>query len=128
MNPVVHFELPYKDGERISTFYEAVFGWKIQALGPEMRDYILVTTAEQDAIPGKPAGAIDGGFFPVKPDWPDQYPGIVIGVDDAQVFMEKIRTHGGEVLGEPMEIQGTGLYVAFRDTEGNRCSILQPQM
>ncbi len=27
---------------------------------------------------------------------------------------------------EPMEIPGVGRYVAFRDTEGNRASLLQP--
>ena len=35
---------------------------------------------------------------------------------------------GGKVLGEPMEIPGVGLYVAFFDTEGNRVSMLQPYM
>lgn len=65
-------------------------------------------------------------MFPVKPDWPDQYPSIVIGVGNMQETMERITKHGGEVLGEPMDIPGTGQYVSFRDTEGNRNSILQP--
>jgi len=128
MNPVVHFELPYKVAVRAVGFYEQVFGWKTQQLGPEMNDYILVATTETDAIPGKPAGAIDGGMFPVKPDWPDQFPSLVIGIDNVQETIEKIKEHGGEVLGEPMDIPGTGLYVSFRDSEGNRNSILQPKM
>jgi len=40
--------------------------------------------------------------------------------------MKKIEKAGGKVPGEPMEIPGTGLYVSFIDTEGNRASILQP--
>ena len=46
---------------------------KTQMLGPDMGDYVLVTTAESDVKPGAPAGAINGGFFPKKPDWPAQY-------------------------------------------------------
>lgn len=128
MNPVVHFELPYKVAIRAREFYQNVFGWKTEQLGADMGDYILMTTVETDVKPGAPAGAINGGMYPFKVDWPDQYPAIVIGVEDIHASMKKIRQEGGEVLGEPMEIPGTGLYVAFRDSEGNRGSILQPKM
>ena len=30
-------------------FYENTFGWKTEQLGPEMGDYVLVTTTETDA-------------------------------------------------------------------------------
>lgn len=126
MNPVVHFELPYHDADRASKFYNDVFGWKYEILGPQMRDYILLTTCEQDAKLGKPARAIDGGMFPFKEDWPSQYPSIVIGVGDINETMKSINKHGGEVLGEPYEIPGTGKYVAFMDTEGSRLSIIEP--
>ncbi|MBN8705391.1 MAG: VOC family protein [Bacteroidetes bacterium] len=126
MYPVVHFELPYADGKRIAGFYHDVFGWKTQDLGEESGHYILVTTTESDAKPGLPAGAINGGLYPVKPDWPAQYPSVVIGVDDINKVLSKIKSHGGKVLGEPMDIPGFGLYVSFLDTEGNRNSIIQP--
>jgi len=35
MNPVVHFELPYENAERISKFYQSVFGWKLTNLGED---------------------------------------------------------------------------------------------
>ncbi len=35
MNPVVHFEIPYEDPERVTQFYHSVFGWRTQALGQE---------------------------------------------------------------------------------------------
>ncbi|MFZ4455284.1 MAG: VOC family protein [Bacteroidales bacterium] len=127
MNPVVHFELPYEDGKRIAKFYKATFGWKITDLGAQSGNYILAQTAVDDAKPGFPAGSIDGGFYPAKPDWPEQYPSIVIGVEDVRKAMKKITKNGGTVLGEPMEILGFGIYVSFLDTEGNRNSIIQPQ-
>ncbi len=126
MDPVVHFELPYENRNRIAKFYESAFGWKTQFLGEEMGNYILVTTAETDVKPGAPAGAINGGLFPKKPDWPAQYPSVVIGVEDIRDSMKKVAKAGGEVLGEPMEIPGIGEYVSFLDTEGNRNSMLQP--
>jgi predicted enzyme related to lactoylglutathione lyase len=126
MDPVVHFEMPYQNRERMITFYESVFGWRTEALGEEMGNYVVVTTAEADVKPGAPKGAIGGGFFLRKDDWPAQYPSIVIAVDDIQASMKKLANAGGEVLGEPMEIPGIGLYVSFFDTEGNRVSLLQP--
>jgi len=126
MCPVVHFEMPAEDRNRMAAFYQKAFGWKVQMLGPEMGDYVLVTTAESDVKPGAPAGAINGGFFPKKPDWPAQYPSVVIAVDDITSAMQRVRDAGGRVLGEPMPIPSVGQYVAFLDTEGNRASMLQP--
>ena len=72
----------------MASFYEKTFGWKTELLGPEMGDYVLVTTAESDVKPGAPAGAINGGFFPKRP-WPAQYPSVVIGVDDIESAMRQ---------------------------------------
>ena len=126
MNPVVHFEMPYDDRERMARFYRDAFGWQTQILGQEMVNYVLATTTETgESGPTKP-GAINGGFFPKRPDWPAQHPSVVIAVDDVQAAMTQVSEAGGEVLGEPMEIPGVGQYVSFFDTEGNRVSMLQP--
>src|SRR3954470_16789869 len=127
MNPVIHFEMPYDDSGRLAAFYKAVFGWKMQSMGEQMGNYILATTIPSDGNgrPTKP-GAINGGFFPKKPDWPAQHPSVVIGVGDIQQAMAKVRQAGGQLLGEPMDIPGVGAYVSFTDTEGNRVSLLQP--
>lgn len=126
MNPVVHFEIPYCDGERATKFYTTVFGWEMRNLGEQSGNYILATTAKRDAKHGFPAGAINGGFYPVKPEWPAQYPSVVIGVENIHEAILKINAHGGEVLGDPIAIPNFGLYVAFFDTEKNRLSIIQP--
>lgn len=126
MHPVVHFEMPYDDAGRISRFYQAAFGWKLQQLGQEMGNYVLATTADADVMQDAPRGAINGGFFPRDPAMPAQYPSVVIGVADITASMKDVGRAGGEVLGEPMAIPGIGQYVAFVDTEGNRLSMLQP--
>jgi uncharacterized protein len=130
MNPVVHFEMPAEDRKRMADFYSKVFGWKAQLMGPEMGEYVVVTTTETDETTGRPKnpGAINGGFYPKKADWPAQVPSVVIGVDDIQAAMKDVTAAGGKVLGDPMEIPGVGQYVSFFDTEGNRVSLLQPKM
>ena len=127
MNPVVHFEMPAEDRKRMSDFYTRVFGWQTQMLGPEMGDYTLAITTEPDET-GRPKspGAINGGFFPKSDQKPGQYPSVVIAVEDIKEHMKKVEEAGGKVLGEPWDIPGVGLYVAFFDTECNRVSMLQP--
>jgi predicted enzyme related to lactoylglutathione lyase len=126
MNPVVHFEMPYDNRQRMAKFYESTFGWHTQMLGEEMGNYILAATTETGPEGPTRPGAINGGFFERKPDWPAQHPSVVIAVDDITASIKKVRDAGGTVLGEPMDIPGVGKYVAFTDTEGNRVSMLQP--
>jgi len=96
-------------------------------LGAETGNYVLATTTEPDKT-GRPKnpGAINGGFFPKSDDKSAQYPSLVIAVEDIKEHMKKVEKAGGKVLGEPSEIPGVGLYVAFIDTEGNGVSMLQP--
>ncbi len=118
--------MPFEDRVRMAKFYRSAFGWQIQMLGEEMGNYVLATTVETgEKGPTRP-GAINGGFYPKKPDWPAQYPSIVIAVNDIKKAMGKVINAGGRVLGEPMEIPGVGSYVSFVDPEGNRVSMLQP--
>ena len=124
MNPVVHFEMPYKEPKRLSKFYSDVFGWKMQYL-PKMGSYVLATTSPVDAkgVHLK-KGAINGGFFP-KGDY-GQLPHLVISVDSLEKHMEIVKKAGGKILGKPMDIPGIGKFVMLRDTEGNRIGMLQP--
>ena len=126
MNPVVHFEMPYEQRERMANFYKHVFGWQTQILGAEMGNYVLATTTEMNGHFPKEPGRINGGFFQKQPNAPGQQPSVVIAVDDIQAAMKQVKKAGGEVLGEPMDIPGVGQYVAFFDTEHNRVSMLQP--
>lgn len=125
MNSVVHFEMPAEDRQRVSTFYNTVFGWQMTQLGPEMGDYLVAYTTEVDENRmHKHKGAINGGFFAKTPD--NAHPSLTIAVDDVRAHIEKVEQGGGTVLGEPQEIPGIGLYVSILDTEGDRVSLLQP--
>lgn len=124
MNPVVHFELPGTDMERMKKFYGDAFGWQLNQLGPEMGNYVMATTTETkpDGFPAEP-GRINGGLYP-NPG--SDKPSVVIGVEDVQHHVKKVEEAGGKILTQPMMIPGVGMFASFQDTEGNRLSILQP--
>src|SRR5215467_753908 len=90
MNSVVHFEMPYEDRERMAKFYRNAFGWQTRMLGEEMGNYVLATTTETDESGPKKPGAINGGFFPKKADWPAQHPSLVIAVEDVEAAVKKV--------------------------------------
>ncbi len=84
MDSVVHFEMPYEKRDRMTKFYQDAFGWQAQDLGPDMGNYVIVTTTESNETgPTKP-GAINGGFYEKTADKPLQYPSVVIAVQDAE--------------------------------------------
>jgi uncharacterized protein len=131
MNPVVHFEMPFEDRDRMAGFYTKTFGWKMQMLGPEMGEYVVVATTETDENNMiKTPGHINGGFYKKNEKSPN--PSVVIAVDDIREAMQKVRDAGGTIVegskgtDEPDDIPGIGLYISIIDTEGNKVSLLQP--
>jgi uncharacterized protein len=125
MDPVIHFEMPAIDTERVRKFYEDAFGWQTTPLGSEMGDFVLAFTIETDPetrIPQK-RGAINGGFY--KREKQDQHVKLTILVDEIREAVKKIEAAGGKVLGEPFELPGVGLFCDIIDTEGNLVTINQ---
>lgn len=127
-NPVVHFEMPYKDAKRVSEFYKKAFGWGMNDAGEDMGGYVVAVTADTDENRMvKTPGTINGGFYPLSSAPQSTQPSVVISVDDLEKATADIKAAGGELLGEPQDIPGIGLWVSFKDSEGNRVSILQPK-
>ena len=106
--PVVHWELMSKDPEKVSAFYERVFGWKIQHR-PEL-NYRIVDTASQ--------GGINGGI--IKPPHPEPWPGnmtFYVDVEDLAEYRKKVLEAGGKILIEKQEVPGMGSFSLFMDPE-----------
>ncbi len=96
MDPVVHFEMPSKDRERVRKFYTEVFGWQMTQLGDEMGNYILANTSPVDEnMMHLNKGAINGGFFDYKDDNLNNAPHLVIQVEDLGESIEKVTKSGG---------------------------------
>jgi predicted enzyme related to lactoylglutathione lyase len=137
MNSVIYFEMGYNDKARMVNFYEQVFGWKTQQMGPEMGNYVIAQTTETDKNGMvKTEGAINGGFYAKTDDTNSQAPSVVVAVTDIQSAIKSVKASGGKILDglnekgektmEPTMIPGIGLWISFQDPEGNRVSILQP--
>jgi predicted enzyme related to lactoylglutathione lyase len=125
-NPVVHFEMPYKDAKRVAEFYNKAFGWQMTDVGEQMGHYITAGTAETDENRMvKTPGTINGGFYDLKMTEASPQPSVVISVPDLKEAIKAVEDAGGKMLREPQEIPGIGLWVSFEDSEGNRVSLLQ---
>lgn len=120
---VVHFEVPYDDGDRARAFYSEVFGWTIQPM-PEF-EYDFVQTGPTDTDSGMPAepGYIGGGMFQRQADI--GRPVITIDVDDMTRALAAIVEHGGVPVGEPQQVGDMGTAAYFTDSEGNLMGLWQ---
>jgi uncharacterized protein len=126
MNPVVHFEFPGDDMERMKKFYETVFGWQMKDTGPDMGGYVVVHASDTDENNMvKQPGQINGGFYKRQPT--ANTPSVVIAVKDVMKSKSQVEAAGGKIVNGPTDIPGIGLYIGFEDTEGNKVAMLQPK-
>jgi uncharacterized protein len=113
---VVHFEIPFDDGDRARSFYKEAFGWQVQEM-PEM-SYTMVTTGPSGDRGPTEAGFVNGGMLS-RADSPAPGPVMVVDVESIDVALERITELGGStVLGkQPVGDMGFAAYV--KDPEGN---------
>jgi predicted enzyme related to lactoylglutathione lyase len=122
-NRIVHFEIEAVDRERAKSFYTQAFGWQMQQMGEEMGNYVVVTTGDP-----KEPGGINGGIFVPMPGASKELNAYscVVGVENIDEAMAKVRSAGGQVMGDKMDIPTVGIYARCKDTEGNIFTMLQP--
>lgn len=121
MNRVTHFEVQADDVSRAKKFYENVFGWKIEPWMTEENggmDYWGLMTGEGQGI--------NGGLYERPKDGEKiYYYDCTIEVADIDAAIEAVKTNGGKILKEKMEIPGVGLFAGAADTEGNHFGMMQ---
>jgi predicted enzyme related to lactoylglutathione lyase len=117
-NRVVHFEIPFDDGDRARAFYGEVFGWQVMPV-PGM-EYTMVMTGptDQETGPTEP-GYINGGLFERSEQFPGKAPNLVIDVASIDDALRQVKEAGGAVVGERMAVGDMGFAGYFSDTEGN---------
>lgn len=118
---IVHFELPYEDRDRASTFYTELFGWDIQTF-PGM-DYSMVTTGPSgDQGPTEP-GFINGGMGANEGNLTG--PRVVIDVEDIDATLREVEARGGQAVAAKSPVAQMGWSAYFRDSEGNVVGLWQ---
>ncbi len=113
---VVHFEIPYDDGDRARRFYSETFGWQLQEM-PEMGYTMVMSGPSGDRGPTE-SGFINGGMM-AREGGPAQGPVIVIDVDSIDATLEKIGGQGGSTVSARMPVGDMGFAAYAKDSEGN---------
>ena len=115
---VVHFEIPFDDGDRARKFYSEMFGWQLMPI-PDM-GYTMVMTGPSDPERGPTEpGFINGGMFERSAEFPGKAPNIVIDVASIDDALRKVEAAGGKTVSEKMAVGDMGFAGYFTDTEGN---------
>lgn len=119
---VVHFEIPYDDGDRARAFYADVFGWETMAV-PGM-DYTMVTCGPSGhGGPPTEPGFINGGMAPRESD--RRGPTVVIDVEDIDASLTEVESHGGSTVLARTPVGDMGFSAYFTDPEGNVIGLWQ---
>lgn len=113
---VVHFEIPFDDGDRARSFYKEAFGWQIQHV-PEM-DYTMVTTGPTGEQGATEPGFINGGLM-ARTDSLAGSPVVVVDVESIDVALERISELGGSTVQGRMPVGDMGFAAYVKDPEGN---------
>lgn len=122
MDKVVHFEVPFDDGERATTFYREAFGWQLDSM-PDFQYTMVTTTPTGDqGLPAEP-GAINGGML--HRNGPITSPVITIGVDDLDEALARVEKLGGKVAIGRQQVGDVGFSAYVHDTEGNLIGLWQ---
>ena len=119
---VVHFEIPFDDGDRARSFYKEAFGWQLMDM-PEM-DYTIVSSGPSgDQGPTEP-GYINGGMLS-RQMAAAKGPVVVVDVESIEVALERIGELGGSTVVGKTPVGDMGFAAYFTDTEGNTVGLWQ---
>jgi predicted enzyme related to lactoylglutathione lyase len=121
---VVHFEIPYDDGDRARAFYKEAFDWDMQ--GWDQGEYTMVTTGPTGEMGASEAGFINGGMM--KREGIYGGPVVTIAVDDIDASLATVERLGGSTVQEKLPIGDMGWSAYFKDPEGNLMGLFQVNM
>ena len=113
---VVHFEIPFDDGDRARSFYKEAFDWQIMEM-PDMGYTIVMTGPSNDSGPTE-SGFINGGMLS-REQGATSGPVVVLDVENIEAALEKIGGLGGSTVVGKTPVGDMGFAAYFKDPEGN---------
>jgi uncharacterized protein len=118
--PVVHFEVVGKDGEKLQKYYADLFDWDVDANNP--MKYGMVDGKKNPAPDNMSIGGGIGGG-------PDGYEGHVtfyVAVDDIEEALQKAEKLGGTRVMGPEKVMDMIELGHFKDPEGHLVGVVKP--
>jgi uncharacterized protein len=120
--PVVHFEVIGKDGDKLRSYYSELFGWEIDANNP-----MNYGTVQRDGNTNSDGAGIGGGVA----GGPEGYQGHVtfyVEVEDPEAALAKAESLGGTRVFGPDQVPGTEVVLGqFTDPEGHLIGLTQAE-
>ena len=112
-NPVIHFEVIGKDGDKLKSYYSELFGWEINSDNP--MNYGTIGDGQ-----GKgPGGEGIGGGIASAPDGYEGHVTFYVSVASVQDALDKAVSLGGEAMFGPEKIMDMMILGQFKDPEGH---------
>ncbi len=115
MDKVIHFEVPFEDGERAMAFYREAFGWQLNSMPGYQYTTVTTTPTDDQGRPAEPG--INGGMLARQ--GPISAPVITVDVASIDESLAKVEKLGGQVAIGRSPVGDMGFSAYFYDTEGN---------
>lgn len=108
---VVHFEIGCRDKAATAKFYQELFDWTTQEMGPA----VMIDTGAKSGIPG---------HITSLGHEPHNYTLFYVDVEDVEAALKKAESLGGKTIVPPVPIP-TGRFAWFADPEGNTVGLFE---
>src|SRR6266487_3225832 len=116
--PVVHFEVIGKDGDKLVKYYSELFGWEIDTNNPQ--NYGIV---QREGNLNPDGVGIGGGIGP-GPQGYDGHVTFYVEVSDVEAALAKAESLGGKRIMGPDQITPEVLIGQFADPEGHAIGVI----
>ena len=117
--PVVHFEVIGKDGEKLRGYYAELFGWEIDADNP--MGYGIV---QRDGNTNADGVGIGGGVGQ-GPEGYDGHATFYVEVPDVEAALAKAESLGGTRMMGPEKVMESVEIGQFQDPEGHMVGVVK---
>jgi uncharacterized protein len=117
--PVVHFEVVAKDGEKLKSYYSDLFGWKIDSNNP--MNYGLVT--REGNVNAEGVGI--GGGVGTGPEGYDGHVTFYVEVPDVEAALAKAESLGGSRMMGPEQVMEGVEIGLLNDPEGHVMGVVK---
>jgi uncharacterized protein len=117
--PVVHFEVIGKDGDKLQSYYSELFGWELDANNP-MKYGIVPRDGNTNA-----EGVGIGGGIGTGPEGYDGHVTFYVEVPDVEASLAQAESLGGTRMMGPDEVMEGLVIGLFSDPEGHVIGVIR---
>ena len=126
VSTIVHFEIPAKNVNKLKSFYEKLFEWKIVKMPNDFIEYWAIETVPTDNSGMLTRLGVNGGMYKKQSD--ANIPLNYVAVENIDKALIEVVKLGGSVIMGKQEVPGVGYTASIRDPEGNPIAMIQPIM